>query len=496
MGPGVRVTCAVVLWHGHWGHGDTTQMAGRYGMTSEGSRDRPTGGHPAAEGMRPSELPLPRVGRQIAEFIRTQVGGGVLLLAAAVAALVWANSPWVDSYEELWETNISVGFGDAYTISGDLRHWVNEGLMSIFFFVIGLEIKRELVTGELAHWRKAALPAVAAVGGMVTPAVVYTAVNAGGAGARGWGIPMATDIAFVLGVLALLGPRIPSGLRLFMLSLAVIDDIGGIAVIAVVYAGDITMSSLGLAGLLLGAVIAVRWLGVRSIPIYLLLGAGLWLVLFESGVHATLAGVALGLVVPARPRLDRNHLEVEPEPLLERPTAESLWAAWAQARNLVSVSERLEFVLHPWSSYLIVPLFALANAGVRLDASTMADAAGSRIALGIVLGLVIGKLVGVSLFTWAAVRLGLGSLPEGVSWSHLIGGAALAGIGFTVSLLIAGLAFAEPQLASEAKIGILTGSLTAAIVGWSVLHLAGRGQPLDLGSPESAGHRNDAQPTA
>jgi Na+:H+ antiporter, NhaA family len=470
-------------------------MVGRYGMTSEGSRDRPTGGHSAAEGIKPSELPLPRVGKQIAAFIRTQVGGGVLLLAAAGAALVWANSPWVDSYEELWGTDISLGVGDAYTLSGDLRHWVNEGLMAIFFFVIGLEIKRELVTGELAHWRKAALPAVAALGGMVIPALIYTAVNAGGAGARGWGIPMTTDIAFVLGVLALLGPRIPSGLRLFMLSLAVIDDIGGIAVIAFVYAGDVTMSSIGLAALLLGAVLAIRWLGVRSIPVYLVLGTGLWLVLFESGVHATLAGVALGLVVPARPRLDRSHLDVEPEPLLERPTAERLWAAWAEARNLVSVSERVEFVLHPWSSYLIVPLFALANAGVRLDASTMSDAAGSRIALGIVLGLVIGKLVGVSLFTWAAVRLGLGSLPEGVSWGHVIGGAALAGIGFTVSLLIASLAFADPQLASEAKIGILTGSLTAAIVGWSLLRLASRRQLLDLAGPASAGHRNGGQPT-
>jgi len=371
---------------------------------------------------------------RLPSFLRTEVAGGLVLVAAAAVAIVWANSPWSGGYEALWETAVDLRIGSV-GFSDDLRHLVNEALMTLFFLVVGLEIKRELVVGELREWRTAALPAAAALGGMVVPALVYLAVNAGGAGARGWGIPMATDIAFALGVVALLGRRVPTSLRLFLLTLAIVDDIGAIVVIAVFYTQAISVPSLLVAVLLLAAMVGLRVAGVARLPVYLLLGIGVWLAVYESGVHATIAGALLGLLAP------------------------------------VARAERIEQVLNPFTSLAVVPVFALANAGVVLTADALDSPGGSRIALGVVLGLVVGKLIGVTGAAWLAVRFRIGSLPAGVGWGQVAGIAALAGIGFTVSLFVAGLAFTIPAAEGAAKLGVLVASGLASVIG-TVLLLA------------------------
>lgn len=418
------------------------------------------------------------IARPLAEFLQTEIAGGVVLLLATGVALIWANSAFSDAYEKLWKTELSLRVG-GFGLSEDLRHWVNDGLMAIFFFVVGLEIKRELVRGELREARKAALPVVAALGGMVVPAIIYLALNGtGGQAGRGWGIPMATDIAFAVGVLALLGPRVPSSLKVFVLSLAIADDIGAITVIAVFYSDGIHLLPLGLAVGLLALVILLRSIRVWRIPVYVVLGVGVWLAVLESGVHATIAGVALGLLTPVNPldpsrrsqiRLDGPEQEStsETHPRWLRETKLSLHAS-------ASVAERLEHDLHPWTSYVIIPVFALANAGVSLSRGALFDALGSSVTLGVALGLVAGKIVGITGFSWAAHRLGLGSLPDGTTWPQLIGAAAIAGIGFTVALFIAGLAFEDAAIQAQAKVGILLGSLLAAGIGAIVLRLAGR----------------------
>ncbi len=394
---------------------------------------------------RPSRR-TPAVFRPLIAFLETEAAGGILLLAAAAAALAWANSPWSGSYERVWRTELTLGIGST-SISTDLRHWVNDALMAIFFFVVGLEIKRELAVGELRARRAAALPVFAAIGGMVVPAGLYLAINAGGAGERGWGIPMATDIAFAVGVLALVGRKAPASLKIFLLSLAIVDDIGAIAVIAIFYAETLSIIPLAVAAALFGAIAACRRLGVRPRLVYLALGLGVWLAVFESGVHATIAGVALGLFTPARSR------------------------AASDGKYGSSSLDRLEAGLHPWTSFFIVPLFALANAGVDL---TGGAALGDRVALGVIIGLVAGKTIGIALAAWGATRLGFARLPADIGWRHIFGGAAVAGIGFTVSLLIAGLAFEDPGVLASAKLGILTASVGAGVLGAAILSFAGR----------------------
>ena len=349
----------------------------------------------------------------------------------------------------------------------DLRGWINDGLMAIFFFVIGLEIKRELVEGELRDPKRASLPAIAAVGGMVVPALVYAALNAGGEGASGWGIPMATDIAVAVGVLSLLGSRVPASLKLFLLALAIVDDIGAILVIAVFYSDEIHLDALVVAVALGGAVLAMRAVGVRIVLIYAVAGIAMWVALHESGLHATLVGVALGLLTPTRPI--RQAQLIDESELVDLSSPQAAQETATLARESVSVVEWLEHRLHPWTSFLIVPLFALANGGVPLSADAVSAAVSSPISYGVVLGLVVGKLVGVASFTWLGARMRLGRLPDGASWTGLLGVAALAGIGFTVSIFVTGLAFEEPALQEEAKIGILFASITAAVVGTLVL---------------------------
>ena len=403
------------------------------------------------------------------EFLRTESAGGVVLVAAAVVALVWANSPWKDSYQDLWNTDLVISLGER-TLDLDLREWVNDGLMAIFFFVVGLEIKRELVEGELRGARRAALPAVAAVGGMVAPALIYTAINAGGAGARGWGIPMATDIAMAVGVVALLGSRVDPALKLFLLALAIVDDIGAIAVIAIFYSGRIDGDSLLIALGLVAVLVILRLTGVRSTLIPLALGVGLWLALEESGVHATIAGVILGLLAPTRPHVQRELVDVEV--LTDISSVQAARETASLARESVSVVEWLEHVLHPWTSFVIVPLFALANAGITLSADAISDAATSRVAIGVLLGLVVGKLVGISLFTWLAVRLRLGVVPEGGTGRGIAGIAAVAGIGFTVSIFVTDLAFADPTFRNEAKVAVLVSAVVAGGLGGLILSRA------------------------
>ncbi|HVF53621.1 MAG TPA: Na+/H+ antiporter NhaA [Actinomycetota bacterium] len=398
-----------------------------------------------------SDRSVPRlIARPVLTFLHTEAAGGMVLLAATLVALVWANSPFAESYRTLWHTEASVSMG-SFELAHDLRHWVNEGLMTIFFFVVALEIKRELVVGELNDPRKAALPVVAAFGGMVVPAAIYALLNWAGPGASGWGIPMATDIAFALGVLALLGDRIPSGLKVFLLSLAIVDDVGAILVIALFYSAGIDLQWVALAAFVVGIVALLKKMDVKSIPVFVFLGFVMWVGMLESGVHATIAGVVLGLMTPAIPTGD----------------------------NGTSVAEWLVSRLHPWTSFIVIPLFALANAGLSVSLELFGAAARSPVTLGIVGGLVLGKVIGIAGASWLAMRLKLVARPEGMSAHELLGASALAGIGFTVSLFIASLAFTSDELQDAAKVGIFLASAIAGAAGILILR-ADRGDEEDI----------------
>jgi NhaA family Na+:H+ antiporter len=421
--------------------------------------------------------------RPLQAFLRTEAASGSLVLAGALVALAWANSPWRHAYETLWATDLTVQLGD-WVIAHDLRHWVNDGLMAIFFFVVGLEIKREVVTGELRRPRTAALPVIAAVGGMVVPASLYLALNPGGEAMRGWGIPMATDIAFAVGVLSLAGRRSSPSLRLFLLALAIVDDIGAIVVIAVFYSAGVEFAALLAAAGLLGLMVLLRRLEVRAQALYVLLGIGVWLAVHASGVHAAIAGVAVGFVTPTapfqRPRAVSEEAvrvadETEDDPSPPDADAHHWLHLAALSREAVSPLTRMEHLLHPWSSYVIIPVFALANAGVVLQAESLADPAALRLAVGVALGLVVGKTVGIAGAAWLAVRLGLARLPSGVDLRHILAAAAVAGIGFTVSLFVADLAFDRVDLVAAAKLGILGGSVLAAALGTVLLRARSRG---------------------
>ncbi|MFC4911023.1 Na+/H+ antiporter NhaA [Actinomadura gamaensis] len=409
-------------------------------------------------------------------FLNTESGSTLLLLAATLAGLLWANIPWHDTYDRFWESHFSVTAG-RYELGMTLKEWVNDGLMALFFFVIGLEISREFKVGDLRDRRVAAVPAVAAFGGMIVPAVLYYAVNAGGTGSGGWGVPMASDTAFVLGLLAVIGARCPEPLRVFLLTLAVVDDLGAISVVAVFYTRDLSLGPLAVAVLLFALIVAVRWLSVGRGPVYLLLGFLMWVAVLRSGVHPTIAGILLGVLVNvyAPPDTERLRAGELVQALQRDPSPELARRARRSVASTVSVNDLLQHLLHPWTGYVIVPLFALANAGVRLDPESLRRAATSPVTIGIVLGLVVGKFAGITLGTWLPLRLNWGDLPGNLVWGQLLGGAAVAGIGFTVSLFITDLAFADlPQLQSQAKIGILAGSVLAAGLGWLIFKLAWR----------------------
>lgn len=408
--------------------------------------------------------PATRVRSTIVEFMRLEAAGGIVLLINAVIALVWVNVHG-DSYHDFWDYHVEFGitlFGELFAVDEYLKAWVNDALMVVFFFVVGMEIKRELVVGELRDPRRAALPIIAAGGGMLVPAALFAILNMGGDGLDGWGIPVATDIAFVVGVLALFGRRLPAGLRVFLLTLAIADDIGGIAIIAIFYTADLSLPHLGTAVGLLALVVAAQRFGVRHVPVYVVIGLVLWYATHESGIHATIAGVALGLLTPANPFRGRD------------------------------VMHKLEHTLLPYSSFLIVPLFALANAGVEVTPDALGNAFSGSVAWGVLLGLVVGKFVGISATTVAGARLGLGRLPAGVNLGHVLGASLLAGIGFTVSLFIAELSFTDaPNLLDQAKIGVLAGSLVAGALGSVFLLVVSRVSPTSAehGAIESVAHK-------
>jgi len=397
-----------------------------------------------------------------------------VLLASTLIALGWANSPWHQSYETLLHTDFTLSAGP-WALRLDLHQLVNDALMTLFFFVVGLEIKRELTDGELSDRRKATLPALAAIGGMIVPASIFVAITLSYGGAKGWGIPMATDIAFALGVIAVFGTRLPDGLRVFMLALAVVDDIGAIIVIAIFYSTSINLVALAVAVLLLGLVVALRQRQIMLTPIYAIVGVGVWLATYASGVHATIAGVALGLLTPATALTGGQIAREWADDLDDEPTAPEIRAMTQLARSSVSVAERLQYRIHPFTSFVVIPLFALANAGVRITADALGAPGGAAVALGVVTGLVIGKTIGITTFTWLGVKAGVGKLPAQMTWGHIVGAATIGGIGFTVSLFIADLAFTDqPMLQSPARIGVLAGSALAAGVGSLVLWVASR----------------------
>ncbi|MEV4013245.1 Na+/H+ antiporter NhaA [Nonomuraea angiospora] len=406
-------------------------------------------------------------------FLRTEAGSTTVLLVATVLALLWANSPWGDTYEAFWHIPMGISFGDA-DFSLDLRHWVNDGLMSVFFFLIGLEVSYEVRLGQLRDRRLIAVPAVAAFGGMLVPAGVYLLLNFGGPGAGGWGVPIATDTAFVLGVLAIVGARCPDPLRAFLLTLAIVDDVLAIMIIAIFYTASLSIPALITAVVLLGAIVTLRWLRIWRAPAYVVLGFALWVATLESGIHPTLVGIALGLLVFVYAPTDQKLLlagEAVQE-FTSEPSARAAREATRRVQRAVSVNERLQLRLHPWSSYVIVPIFALANAGVRLDGETLRAALTSPVSIGVALGLVLGKFVGISLGTWLPLRFGWGILPGNLVWGQLLGGAAVSGIGFTVALFIVDLAFDGSPVHAQAKIGILAGSLLSALLGWVIFRLA------------------------
>ncbi|CAA9535505.1 MAG: Na+/H+ antiporter NhaA type [uncultured Thermomicrobiales bacterium] len=420
-------------------------------------------------------------------FIHAEAASGILLLACALVALVWANSPWAAAYDALWATELTLGTVQI-NLNETLRHWVNDGLMAVFFLVVGLEIKREVLAGELASPRRAALPAVAAVGGAVVPAAIFLLINWGSPGAQAWGVPMATDIAFALGVLALLGSRVPAGLKVFLTALAIVDDILAVLVIAVFYTASVDVGALAGAAVVLALLVAANRLGVRALWVYALLGVALWAAVFASGIHATVAGVLLAFTIPANTRIDPAAFVARGRGLIadfERACAASASAsilndgvrqdALVELEDAVEAAgaplQRMEQALHPWVAFAIVPIFALANAGVRIEGD-LGAAFGNTVTIGVVVGLVVGKQLGVLAAAWLVVRAGLTELPPGVGWRHVYGAGWLAGIGFTMALFVADLAFAdaaEAPLLASAKLGILAASVVAGVGGAVVL---------------------------
>ncbi len=420
--------------------------------------------------------------KPIVEFFETEASGGIMLIAATVLALAWANSPFREGYDHFWHTYVGLSWGGS-ALKLSLQHWINDGLMAVFFFFVGLEIKRELLTGELSSARKAALPAMAAVGGMVVPAAIYALLNTGGPGIDGWGIPMATDIAFALGVLMLLGDRVPVGLKVFLTALAVVDDLGAVLVIAVFYTAQLDWQALGLGFAVLALLVALGRMGVRRRAVFAILGVVVWYFFLKSGVHATVAGVLAALTVPHRIARGRGEMLERLDDItddLDEREAKDLTvydehheAALQEIQKVAdqagSPLQHMEHDLAPWVAYGIMPVFALANAGVALSGDVVGGLLTDPVAWGVVLGLVVGKQLGVLGFAWAAVKLGWANLPSAVDWRLIHGASALAGIGFTMSIFIASLAFPGSELLDRAKMGILVASAIAAAAGTMIL---------------------------
>jgi len=428
--------------------------------------------------------PIDRLLAPFREFTSSSAASGILLIGAAIIALVWANSPIASSYAALWETRLAIGIGDA-ALSKTLLQWINDGLMAVFFLVVGLEIKREVLVGELASVRRAALPIAAALGGALVPALLFVLIVGPGEGARGWAVPMATDIAFALGVLALVGDRIPIGLRVFMAALAIVDDLLAVLIIGIFYTSEVSVGALAAAGGFLAALTIANVLGVRRPVVYGVLGLGLWFAILQSGVHATVAGVLLALTIPARTRLDTADFAARARTIVDHllrrndgdePTTmeehhDALWELETITERAQAPMLRFEHALQPVVAFVIVPIFALANAGVALGGD-LAGVLSDPVVLGVAVGLIVGKQVGITVAALLVVRAGFASLPSGVTMQHIYGAAWLGGIGFTMSLFISDLAFGGGPVLALAKIGILLASVVAGIGGYVILRFA------------------------
>lgn len=417
----------------------------------------------------------------LSQFVGNAAISGIILIAIVIIALIWANSNFGESYFMLWEKKIVIGFGDA-VLSKPLLLWINDGLMAMFFFVIGLEIKREVMAGELSSWKQASMPIFAALGGMLLPAALYLLFNLGKTSSNGWGIPMATDIAFSLGVLALLGKRVPLSLKIFLTAFAIVDDIGAVIVIALFYSSNIILSNLIIGGLFLGVMVIMNIAGVRNKLAYAIPGIlGIWLAFLLSGVHATIAGVLAALVIPASTTINKVSFKKTISGLTDKIDDLKKNHSFLSKKEQGIVTEikntceyyeppvqSLEHTLHPWVVFLIMPIFALSNTGVLIGHdffNVMTEPSG----LGIIVGLLIGKPLGIMLFSWLAYKSGIALLPEGTKWIHVLGIGFLGGIGFTMSLFVASLAFKDPELVTTAKVSILFASVLAGLLGFLIL---------------------------
>lgn len=430
------------------------------------------------------------------QFLQRATAGGIILMATTVLTLLLSNSPWSGAFARFWEIHLHLGLG-GWQIDHSLHHWVNDGLMALFFFLVGLELKRELLAGELASSRDAALPVIAAIGGMLAPATIYHLFNPAGPAAAGWGIPMATDIAFAIGILVLLAWRIPRNLILFLTALAIADDLGAVLVIAIFYTQNLHLGAMLVAGGLFALLILLNQGGVRHSLPYLLLGILLWYFVMASGIHATVAGILLAFTIPARPAVSPRQFDAhlrelqqhfharatDPDAVddpLGNPRMAAIASNLRRATNTVlAPQQRMEQALSPWVTFAILPIFAMANAGINFSTVSLGMLF-SPVALGTCAGLVLGKFFGISVASWLAVRLRLARLPRGVGWRHILGAAWLGGIGFTMSLFISQIAFSSATLQEAAKLGILIASPIAGVVGLTWLYLAGsKGVPHD-----------------
>lgn len=418
----------------------------------------------------------------IQRFFKMEAAGGILLMISAAVAIIWANSPFAEAYFHLWHAHIAIEVGHQM-ISMHLLHWINDGLMAIFFLSVGLEIKKEVLHGELASPKKAALPIAGAIGGMVLPALFYVVFNVGTPELGGWGVPMATDIAFALGVIILLGKRVPPALKIFVVALAIVDDLGAVLVIAFFYTSQLSWAALGAAAGFLTALVAANRMGIRRPAVYVVLGIGLWVAFLKSGVHATLAGVLMALTIPAGKKMGAYAFMTKGRDLVYKywgatePSQKELTHDQEHAihdleqacKDVTSPMERMEHALAGWISFFIMPFFAFANAGVSFIGGDIMAALTSNVTLGIIAGLFLGKQLGVFFFSWAAVKMGVASMPTNSTWRQFYGVSILTGIGFTMSLFIATLAFGEGAVLDNAKIGILVASLVAGVAGWMIL---------------------------
>jgi len=418
------------------------------------------------------------------QFFNKEASSSILLIAATAIALIWVNSSTGETYHRFWHTKISFTFG-YFHISKTLLHWVNDGLMSLFFFTVGLEIKREILVGELATPKKALLPVIAAVGGMIVPGLIYAALNVGSPTIHGWGIPVATDIAFALGAVAVFGRRLPVGLRIFLAAFAIADDLGAVVIIAIFYTKEIVLSNLIISLVLIFVLAVANFFWVRQTLIYAILGLAVWFFVLGSGVHPTIAGVIVSLFVPARGRYDTDNFLQNVKNITEKFECEEqscgysillnqehLYAVQAlelACHDVETPLQRLMHALHPWVAFLILPLFAMGNTGLIFRGIVFSEAVSNPVILGIIFGLVVGKPIGILLFSYLSVKTGIASLPQEVRWSHIFGGAMLGGIGFTMSLFLSELSFSDPHIIDYARIAILAGSILSALFGMSYL---------------------------